>query len=262
MGIINSVGRGGKNLKVDVKVVQAALNLVKNSKFKLKHRIEIDGKAGTGTITAIELFQSSVVGMKTPDGLISVNGKTIQALKASLQKGLNANSFAAIMANGSQSKMLTYFPLFQTKLPQYLITTPLRIAHFLAQVGHESLSLTYTEELASGDAYEGRQDLGNTEKGDGRRFKGRGFIQLTGRNNYAAYSKDSGLDLMKSGNETLISTVPVNALDVSLWFWKRQNLNKRADTDDVRGITRRVNGGYNGLEDRIKYLKRAKFFLL
>ena len=262
MGITNSVGKDGRNLKVDVKVIQAALNLVQNSKFKLKDKIEIDGKAGKGTITAIESFQSNVVGMKIPDGLISASGKTIQILKASLQKGLNANSFSAIMANGNKSKLLTYFPLFQTKLPQYQISSPLRIAHFLAQVGHESLSLTYTEELASGEAYEGRKDLGNTEKGDGKRFKGRGFLQLTGRNNYEAYSKDAGLNLMQSGDETLISTVPENALDVSLWFWKRQNLNKRADTDDLRGITKRVNGGYNGLEDREKYLGRAKFFLI
>ena len=262
MGITNSVGKGGKNLKVDVKVIQAALNLVKNSKFKLKGELEVDGKIGSGTITAIELFQSNVVGTKNPDGLIDVNGKTMQTLKNSIQKGLNANSFAAIMANGSKSKLLTYFPLFQTKLPEYQITSPLRIAHFLAQVGHESLSLTYTEELASGEAYEGRLDLGNTEKGDGKRFKGRGFIQLTGRNNYQAYSNESGLDLMKSGNEKLISTVPANALDVSLWFWKRQNLNKRADGDDLRGITKRVNGGYNGLDDREKYLGRAKFFLM
>jgi putative chitinase len=262
MGITNSVGKGGKNLKEDVKVIQAALSLVKNNKFKLTSKLDVDGKIGNRTIAAIELFQSSVIGMKTPDGLVAVNGKTIQSLKASMQKGLNANSFAAIMANGSKSKLQTYFALFQTKLPHYQITSPLRIAHFLAQVGHESFSLTYTEELASGEAYEGRKDLGNTQTGDGKRFKGRGLIQLTGRNNYEAYSNDSGLDLMKSGNEALISTVPANALDVSLWFWKQRNLNKRADMDDLRGITRRVNGGYNGLDDREKYLGRAKFFLM
>ena len=155
-----------------------------------------------------------------------------------------------------------YLPLFQAKLPKYQIITPLRIAHFLAQVGHESLSLTYTEELASGEAYEGRKDLGNIEKGDGKRFKGRGLIQLTGRNNYEAYSNDACLNLMHKGNEKFVSQVPTYALDASLWFWKRQNLNERADMDDLRGITRRVNGGYNGLEDREKYLARAKFFLI
>jgi putative chitinase len=262
MDITDSVGKGGKNLKADVKVIQAALNLVKNSKFSLNGRLEIDGMAGSSTIAAIESFQSNVAGMAAPDGLIAADGKILQTLKASIQKGLNDDSFAAIMANGSKNNLSTYLPLFQAKLPDYQINTPLRMAHFLAQVGHESLSLTYTEELASGEAYEGRQDLGNTEQGDGKRFKGRGFIQLTGRNNYQAYSNESGLDLMKSGNETLISTVPANALDVSLWFWKRQNLNTRADLDDLRGITRRVNGGYNGLEDRELYLNRAKFFLV
>ena len=261
MSQTNPVGKGGKNLKEDVKVIQAALNLVRNNNFKLKEKIEIDGKAGSTTIAAIELFQSNVVGMKTPDGLIDANGKTIQILRASIQKGLNADSFAAIMANGNKSTLQMYFPLFKFQLPQYQMVSPLRVAHFLAQLGHESLSLTYTEELASGEAYEGRKDLGNTKVGDGRRFKGRGFIQLTGRNNYEAYSNDACLNLMQNGNESLVAKYPYS-LDASLWFWKRQNLNVRADMDDLRGITRRVNGGYNGLQDRARYLERAKFFLM
>jgi len=261
MSISSSVGKGGKNIKDDVKVIQASLNLMKNGNFKLKDKIAINGKAGSDTIAAIQLFQSNVLGMKVPDGLIGANGKSIQALRASIQKGLNADSFTAIMVSGSKTTLQMYLPLFLSQLPQYQVSTPLRMAHFLAQLGHESLSLTYPEELASGEAYEGRQDLGNTKAGDGRRFKGRGFIQLTGRNNYEAYSNDACLNLMQNGNETLISKYPY-ALDVSLWFWKRQNLNKRADMDDLNGITKRVNGGYNGLPDRGEYLERAKFFLI
>ena len=260
MSLIGSVGKGGSNGMVDVKLIQAALNLVKDKNFKLKREVKIDGKAGNATIAAIETFQSTVVGMAAPDGLVGVNGKTIQTLRTSIQKGLNAHAFAAIMAHGKKQTLGAYLPLFQSRLPAYQIMSPLRTAHFLAQVGHESLSLTYTEELASGDAYEGRKDLGNTQKGDGRRFKGRGFIQLTGRNNYQAYSNDAGLNLMLKGNESLISKSP-HALEVSLWFWKKRNLNMRADADDLRGITKIVNGGYNGLSDRESYLKRAKFFL-
>lgn len=261
MYITNSVGKTGKNIKADVKVIQAAINLTRNSKFTLKDKIEIDGKATKATIAAIESFQGSVLGMKAPDGLIGANGKTIQALKAAITKGLNKESFTAIMAGGNKATLQMYLPLFLARLPQYQITTPLRVAHFLAQLGHESLSLTYAEEIASGEAYEGRKDLGNTKAGDGKRFKGRGFIQLTGRNNYEAYSNDACLNIMTNGNESLVSRFPY-ALDVSLWFWKRQDLNKRADMDDLRGITRRVNGGYNGLEDRGRYLERAKFFLV
>ena len=91
-------------------------------------------------------------------------------LKKLVKKGLNEDSFTAIMGHGKKRTLSTYLTLFQNMLPQYQINTPLRTAHFLAQVGHESLSLNYTEELASGEAYEGRKDLGNTEKGDGKRF--------------------------------------------------------------------------------------------
>lgn len=87
------------------------------------------------------------------------------------------------MGYGSSSVVKPYLPLLKNQLNPYQINTPLRTAHLLAQLGHESLSLTYTEEIATGAAYEGRKDLGNTEKGDGIRFKGRGLIQLTGRKN-------------------------------------------------------------------------------
>ena len=176
--------------------------------------------------------------------------------------GLNEYSFTAIMGHGKQITLNVYLPLFQNMLPQYQINTPLRIAHFLAQVGHESLSLIYTEELASGEAYEGRKDLGNTETGDGKRFKGRGLIQLTGRANYATYSNEACLALMEDGKQSLLSQLPTYALDVSLWFWKKNNLNSKADIDDIRAVTKRVNGGYNGLDDRQNYLCRAKFFLI
>ncbi len=168
----------------------------------------------------------------------------------------------AIMAMGTKSTVKVYSNLLTTALPQYEINTPLRAAHFLAQVGHESMSFVYTQELATGAAYEGRKDLGNTQKGDGIRFKGRGLIQLTGRNNYASYGQYIKIDLLKSGNEQIIATTPRYALEVSLWFWNSRNLNKYADTDNLRAITRRVNGGYNGLVDRNLYLNRAKFFLL
>lgn len=262
MHINAAVGRDCKNEQADAKLVQAALNLVKSDKFALEQKLTVDGKVGKGTIAAIELFQANVVGMQKPDGIVSPNGGTIRTLKSKLTVGLSADAFAAIMAYGSKAVLDQYFPLLQTLLPQYEINTPLRTAHFLAQVGHESLSLKFTEELASGEDYEGRKDLGNTEAGDGKRFKGRGFIQLTGRSNYKAYSDDAGLKLLDKGNEVLVAKVPTHALGVSLWFWQRNNLNRHADKDDLRAVTKRINGGYNGLADREKYLLRAKFFLI
>jgi putative chitinase len=98
--------------------------------------------------------------------------------------------------------------------------------------------------LANGAAYEGRSDLGNTKKGDGPRFKGRGLIQLTGRSNYASYGKYANLNLLQKGNESLISTIPRYALDVSLWFWENQRLNLYADADNLMVITSRLKNRY------------------
>lgn len=136
-------------------------------------------------------------------------------------------------------------------------TTPLRAAMFLAQVGHESVDLLYTEEIASGAAYEGRLDLGNTEPGDGERFKGRSFIQITGRHNYGLFSRwayDQGFantptyfvdhpDMLASDAWAWIGAV---------WYWTvaRPTLNALADKGDLEGCTYLINGGYNGLADR------------
>lgn len=141
------------------------------------------------------------------------------------------------------------------------INTPLRAVHYLAQVFHESAALRYTEEIASGKAYEGREDLGNNQKGDGVKFKGRGFIQITGRANYQAYANSEYCvgDLMK--HPEWLSKSPGNQ-KASMWFWKTKGLNELADKDDIRAITKKVNGGYNGLADRMFYYRRFKKELL
>ncbi|NOX42628.1 MAG: chitinase [Gammaproteobacteria bacterium] len=262
MTIKLSVGQEGINVNTDVKVVQAALNLSQSPKFNLNAKLVVDGKIGDKTIDAIESFQKNIAEFQNPDGRVDPNSKTFTALKKHLTKSLTEDALMAIMAMGVTSTIKTYLPLFTTMLPKYAINTPLRTAHFLAQVGHESLSLLYTQELASGAAYEGRKDLGNIQKGDGVRFKGRGLIQLTGRDNYSQYGKYASMDLLKTGNEQIIASTPKYALDVSLWFWKNKKLNTYADDDNLRAITRRVNGGYNGLTDRQDYLERAKFFLI
>lgn len=135
------------------------------------------------------------------------------------------------------------------------INTPLRMAHFLAQIAHESGELRYTEEIASGAAYEGRKDLGNTEKGDGRKFKGRGFIQITGRANYTKYKAFCGYDVVSKPE--LLAKQP-GCIRSACWFWKTHDLNAAADADAIVTITKRINGGTNGLESRRSYLARAK----
>ncbi len=262
MAIKKSVGNKGSNSKVDVMVVQSALNLSQSDKFKMNENLVVDGKSGSKTIEAIELFQKEIVRLDNTDGRVDPGGKTLAALKKSTVKGLTESALLAIMAMGQAATIKTYLSLLKVALPKYKIINPLRVAHFLAQVGHESLSFKYTQELASGADYEGRKDLGNTQKGDGVRFKGRGLIQLTGRDNYAEYGKSIGKDLLVLGNEQIISSTPKYALDVSLWFWDKRKLNTFADGDNIKAITRRINGGYNGLADRLDYLERSKFFLV
>jgi len=139
-------------------------------------------------------------------------------------------------------------------LPTYSITTPLRIAHFMAQIAHESAGFRTLEEYASGQAYEGRKDLGNTEVGDGRRYKGRGYIQLTGRANYIEFGARIGIDL---ANRPWRAQDPRIALLLACEYWKSRRLNARADRNDIRTITRKINGGYNGLRDRKKKFNKA-----
>jgi putative chitinase len=135
------------------------------------------------------------------------------------------------------------------------LTTPLRQEHFLAQLAHESAGFKTTTEYATGKAYEGRKDLGNTQKGDGVRYKGRGLIQITGRNNYSVMSKALGVDFVKEPE--LAAEFPYAALTAAL-YWKNHNINKYADRDNIRGVTKVINGGTNGLADRMAYLIKAK----
>ncbi|XZF16421.1 glycoside hydrolase family 19 protein [Chitinophagaceae bacterium MMS25-I14] len=176
------------------------------------------------------------------------------------------------------SKFLNYIIATCTK---YNITTPAAQLCFLAQVGHESGGLYYTEELASGSAYEGRKDLGNTQPGDGVRFKGRGLIQITGRSNYSAVGTALGADfidnptLLGGKNVTVCTPDQLKYAAMSAgWFWNKNNLNNYANLIDItkpidegtnldnfKKITQRINGGYNGLQDRIsRYKNGVKYF--
>ena len=151
----------------------------------------------------------------------------------------------------------TIGPLLAPALHRYGLDTPLRTAHFLAQVAHESDGFCTTEEYASGKAYEGRADLGNTQPGDGVRYKGRGLIQLTGRHNYGVYGKIIGEDLVGHPDR---AADPATSLILACEYWNRtaRGLSRFADADDIVSITRKINGGLNGLDDRKAYLAKAK----
>ena len=160
----------------------------------------------------------------------------------------------------AKSRVDKFLVFINRYAPEFGITTSMRMAHYLAQIAHESAELKYTKELASGAAYDtGKKavQLGNTPvaDGDGQRYKGRGLIQLTGKANYKAYKEYCGFDVVSKPE---LLEQPLGAVRSSMWFWQRNGLNALADTDDVRAVTKRINGGYNGLADREKYLTRAK----
>ena len=127
-----------------------------------------------------------------------------------------------VMPQSTEANRQKYIEWLNYFMPKYGIDTDKEVAAFIAQIGHESGQLRYVEELASGSAYEGRKDLGNIQKGDGKRFKGRGLIQITGRANYTQLSKDLGEDFIK--NPELLST-PKYAVQSACWFWNKNKLN-------------------------------------
>eukprot|EP01107_Rhizomastix_libera_P002668 TRINITY_DN145_c1_g2_i1.p1 TRINITY_DN145_c1_g2~~TRINITY_DN145_c1_g2_i1.p1 ORF type:complete len:360 (-),score=91.36 TRINITY_DN145_c1_g2_i1:122-1105(-) len=186
---------------------------------------------------------------------ISKTSSTSSTTTTTSSDGLTSSQLSAICPNLSSSKVSTYLPYLNAAMKEASINTKLRIAHFMAQVAHESGGLYYWEEIASGAAYEGRTDLGNTQTGDGVKYKGRGPIQITGRANYKACGTALGLDLIN--NPTLLAQYQYGFRSAG-WYWTNRNINAKADADDITACTKAVNGGTNGLSSRKTYLARAK----
>jgi putative chitinase len=139
-------------------------------------------------------------------------------------------------------------------LEKYEINTPLRVKHFLGQASHETDGFATLTEYASGRAYEGRKDLGNLSAGDGVRYKGRGIFQLTGKANYKVFGSRLGVDLVSNPE---LACDPKYAVLTACEYWNSRKLSTYADVDDIRSITKRINGGYNGLDDRILRTENA-----
>ena len=193
-----SVGHRGHNFKFDVVTVKSLLN----SAWRLRggDDLKLSGRCDAGTIARIRFFQERYLHQQDVTRRIEPRSKELKRLHLMMPRELDAAKLQAIMPNASAAAIGRYYKHLITEMGKRAINTPLRRAHFLAQLAHESGSFVYAAELASGEAYEGRvKDLGNTEKGDGKRFKGRGLIQLTGRKNYKLYGDDIGRDLTKDG---------------------------------------------------------------
>lgn len=155
----------------------------------------------------------------------------------------------------AKARINTFLSPLNAAMDEFQISTSARQAAFLAQLAHESGQLLYTRELASGAAYEGRKDLGNTQPGDGIRFKGRGLVQITGRANYKACGDALGYDLI--ANPQFLESA-VLACRSAAWFWRSHGLNELADAGDQRALCKRINGGLNGLADRLAFFEKAQ----
>lgn len=198
-----------------------------------------------------------------------------------------AQMLSEIMPKATQENIAKYLGALNNEMGKFEINTPLRAAHFIAQLAHESGSFHYssenlnysasalravfgkyfpTDELAEAYArqpekianrvYADRMGNGDEASGDGWKFRGRGLIQLTGTDNYTNCGKATGMDLVDNPDQ--LADNADAAVAAAGWFWDMRKLNGYADEDDIKAITKRINGGYNGLEDREAYLAKAK----
>jgi putative chitinase len=154
-----------------------------------------------------------------------------------------------------RKRVPAFIDAINAAMEEFEINTIPRIQMFLAQIGHESAELRYTLEIATGEVYEGRKDLGNTVAGYGKKYKGRGLIQITGYFNYK--NLEDALQIPCVDYPELLET-PTNACRSAAWFWKTHSCNELADNEDFLGVTKKINGGVNGLHERMAYFNRAK----
>ena len=151
-----------------------------------------------------------------------------------------------------------FVPVLNAAMGHYQIVGAKRVAAFIAQIGHESGQLKYVKEIwgptAAQAKYEGRKDLGSTVAGDGSKYRGRGLIQITGKNNYRACGEELGLDLIAQPE---LLEKPQHACMSAAWFWATKGLSTLADAGQFDKITQRINGGQNGAAHRKALYARA-----
>lgn len=172
------------------------------------------------------------------------------------QQRITEEQLRKFAPSASPNIIPTVVKWFNEFADQYCVNSPQRIAAFFAQLIHESGSFKYVREIASGEAYEGRKDLGNVYPGDGKRYKGRGYIQITGRSNYAALSKDIFQDSKILLDTPDLLATPKYAMLSAFWYWDKRALNDLADKAWLQTITKKINGGLNGWADRLKHYNR------
>jgi putative chitinase len=202
---------------------------------------------------------------------------------------LDIEQLGKIAPSAKSEDIAFYLETLNQQLEEFNINTPLRVAHFVAQIAHESGGFRYKSENLNYSAkalravfskyfapktdkdaelyarqpekianrvYANRMGNGDEQSGDGWKYRGRGLIQLTGFDNYQQCSDAIGKDLVS--NPDLLAESAEMAVAAACWFWNKRKLNDYADQDDLKQITKKINGGYHGLDDRAEHLARAK----
>lgn len=180
---------------------------------------------------------------------------------------VSAQQLQKIMPAAPPARIASFIGPLNAAMDEFGITTPKRQATFLAQLAHESGSLRYVQEIASGAAYDNRADLGNTRPDaialaelagttPGRHYKGRGLIQITGFDNYLACSRALLRDDALVKNPAMLERADLACRSAG-WYWDSRRLNDFADAGQFEAITRKINGGINGQADRLAHYQRA-----
>ena len=180
---------------------------------------------------------------------------TLETMELAIEASITLVEFQENAPGIPESTLVEYLPHLNASMLKAGINTDTRKAVYIAQLGHESDGFNTLEEYASGAQYEGREDLGNVHPGDGRRFKGRGPIQITGRDNYTSYGNAIGEDLVNNPEQ---AATPEIGFQLAAEYWTRNNLNSYADRGQFDTVTQRINGGQNGRPDRRNRWARAK----
>ena len=225
---------------------------VQTALVKQGYPLLLDGIYGPATKAAFEKFKKANY-LSNPGDL---GPTTAQKLLASPKQLVNK-----AQAEGVYGRTITDAQLADLNrcLIKFEINTNARIRHFLSQTAHESGGLRWLKELASGEAYEGRRDLGNVHPGDGKKYRGTGVLQTTGRANFQALANYMNDPRVMEGCDYVAATYPFTSAGV---WWTKNNMNALCDRGaTVEQVTRRVNGGLNGLADRKLYYNKAlKYF--
>lgn len=221
--------------------------------FGLLANADLDGIFGPRTQTAFFKFKEAMH-LDDPDYIGLESAKLLID-----QKDLPGSK---ILVTEAQAKAIYLYPIADNLLKDlnhclnlFQITTPARMRHFLSQTAYESGGLRWVKELGDGSNYEGRRDLGNIYPGDGPRYKGAGVLQLTGRANYQAFANFFKDPKIMQGCDYVASTYPFSSAG---FWWMNNHMNALCDSGaSVEQVTKRVNGGYNGLADREAYYQKA-----